>query len=258
MSKSNKSVKSAKVAESAPQYKSAVLAILANNHFASAKVTKEQVGAESFKSYRTALESALDACYDVAVIAENSAITFADAGDKVIANLNRVDNKAVSRAFKAVTALCTAVSVGYERTIKCDSAMVLMLIAYSSRRVNKDSDAMVIATQELAQAKKALNEVINAPAVNGKYVKARKADVDKAQAKVNDLLAVADNRVKVVGRATVNAFAVEFEHLIARRLSGVQADDSKAINAARDAKRAARKAAQKARKDAAKAGAEQA
>jgi hypothetical protein len=211
-------------------------ALVYNNRFATAKLTADQLGAESFDQWKKFVSSLHRVCYDVYAKCENS-------GMKV--ESTSVDKSAIYDGIRAVLAALGDVN-GHK--LYANEETAITLVSYAGRRGNKDAPELQFCLSRINNAKKelALAEKING--YNPEAIQELKDRIDELNAEKAELLATADMRYKQPTMTSESAFRLDLEHYLARVIAGQMAKTLEELDAEEAARKEARKAKAKARK----------
>jgi hypothetical protein len=213
-------------------------ALVFNNRFATAKLTADQLGAEEFATWKKLVMGLHRACYAVYVQCENS-------GMKV--ESSTVDKSAIYDAMRVVLAALGEVN-GHK--LYANEETAIALVSYAGRRGNVDAPELQFCISRISNAKKelALAEKING--YNPEAIQALKDNIDTLTAEKAELLATVDMRHKQPTKTSDSAFRLDFEHYLARVITGQMAKTLEELDAEELARKEARKAKAKARKQA--------
>lgn len=182
-----------------------------NNRFATAKISADQVGAESLNEWKTLVNKLRQAAYDVYVHCENNDLSVESTA---------VDKTAVYNALRAILAELGEVN-GHK--LLANEELATLVVGYSGKRANKDSVAMGLVKSKIANTTKLLREYKGINGVNPDAIKAMEADLEKLEAEKAELLAQPDNRIKEPTRVPEATFRLDLEHKLARVIADQKA-----------------------------------
>lgn len=218
-------------------------ALVYNNRFATAKLTADQLGAESFDQWKKFVSTLHRVCYAVYAQCENS-------GMKV--ESTSVDKSAI---YDGIRAVLTALGDINGHKLYANEETAITLVSYAGRRGNVDAPELQFCQSCISNAKKelALAEQING--YNPESIKALKERIETLTEEKTKLLRTADMRHKQPTMTSESAFRLDLEHYLARVIAGQMAKTLEELDAEEAARKEARKAKAKARKEAKKANA---
>lgn len=211
-----------------------------NNRFATKKLNAEQIGAESFREWKTLVESLHKVAYLAYMDCENSNLT---------ADSNDIDKTAV---FNALREILTELGEVNGHKLCANAELASLVIGYSGKRGNHDSPELQLCNSKIQNARNLLNKYAKMNGVNPEAIANLEAEIETLNSEKAELLNTADNRIKKPTRTTFEAFRLEVEHRLARAIAEQQAKSWEELEAEAEAKRAARRAKTAEKKAAAK------
>ena len=212
-----------------------------NNRFANRKLTADQLGAESFRSWNDAVADLHSAAYSVYVKCENDNLA------KATANLD------LTPLFDKIRGILDGIGDINGHKVYPTAELATLIVGYSGKRANADSPELQLCLSKIRNRKKELAEYEKTNGVNPDSIKAMKDEIAVLEEIKEDLLAKPDNRFKKPTRTSESAFRLEIEHRFARVIANQMAKTWEELEAEDAARKADRKAKAKARKAAKKA-----
>ena len=214
-----------------------------NNRFASKKLTAEQLGAESFRSWTDAVAKLHLAAYSIYAKCEN---------DNLAKATETLD---LTPLFDVIRGILEGIGDVNGHKIYPTAELATLIIGYSGKRANHDSPDLQLCQSKLRNRKKELAEYEKTNGVNPDCINALKTEIEELEDLKAELLAEPDNRIKKPTRTSDAMFRLEVEHRFARVIAEQMAKSWEELEAEDAARKAERKAKNKARKAAKKAAA---
>lgn len=211
-------------------------ALVYNNRFATAKLTADQLGAESFDQWKKFVSALHRVCYSVYAQCENS-------GMKV--ESTSVDKSAI---YDGIRVVLSALGEVNGRKLYANEETAITLVSYAGRRANKDAPELQFCQSCISNAKKELTLAEEINGYNPDAIQALKDRIATLTDEKAKLLATADMRYKQPTMTSESAFRLDLEHYLARVIAGQMAKTLEELDAEALARKEARKAKAKARK----------
>ena len=182
-----------------------------NNRFATAKISADQVGAESLNEWKGLVNKLRQAAYDVYAYCENNDLA---------TDSTAVDKTAVYNALRAILAELGEVN-GHK--LLANEELATLVIGYSGKRANKDSVAMGLVKSKIANTKKLLGDYKDTNGVSPEAIANLEKELEELEAEKAELLAKPDNRIKEPTRVPEATFRLDVEHKLARVIADQKA-----------------------------------
>ena len=212
-----------------------------NNRFATRKLTADQLGAESFRSWTDSLAKLHLAAYSIYAKCEN---------DNLAKATQSLD---LTPLFDVIRGILDGIGDINGHKVYPTAELATLIIGYSGKRANSDSPELQLTLSKIRNRKKELTEYEKTNGVNPDAIKAMKDEIAVLEEIKDDLLAQPDNRIKKPTRTSDAMFRLEVEHRFARVIAEQMAKSWEELEAEAEARKAERKAKNKARKAAKKA-----
>ena len=212
-----------------------------NNRFASRKLTADQLGAESFRSWTDAIEKLHLAAYSIYAKCENDNLAKA------------TESLDLTPLFSVIRGILDGIGDINGHKVYPTAELATLIIGYSGKRANADSPELQLTLSKLRNRKKELTDYEKTNGVNPECIKAMKDEIAVLEEIKSDLLDQPDNRIKKPTRTSDAMFRLEVEHRFARVIAEQMAKSWEELEAEEAARKAERKAKNKARKAAKKA-----
>ncbi len=218
-------------------------ALVFNNRFATAKVNADQLGAENFATWKGLVSALHRAAYSVYVQCENSGM--------------KVESSTVDKSdiYDCVKPILSALGEVNGHKLYANEETAIALVSYAGRRGNVDAPELQFCVSCISNAKKELTLAEKINGYNPDAIQALKDRIDELTAQKSELLATVDMRHKQPTKTSDSAFRLDFEHYLARVITGQLAKTLEELDAEELARKEARKAKAKERKAAKKANA---
>lgn len=209
-----------------------------NNHYANARLTADQLGAENLKNWNALLDKLHSAAYSVYALCENNNLTI---------NSTSVNKSEVYSIIREILSVIGEVN-GHK--LCANEELATLIIGYASKRANSDSPELQLCLSRLRNRRRELADAEKYNGVNPDFIKMVKEEIEKLDEEKSALLAQPDNRIKKPTRTSTSAFRLEVEHRLARAISDQNAKSWEELEAEAEAKRKERRAKTKEKKSA--------
>lgn len=207
-----------------------------NNRFATAKLNAEQLGAESFDTWKKIVAQLHRSAYKVYAQCENSGMKVGD---------TTVDKTEVYDSIRLVLNVLGEVK-GHKLYANEESAIAI--VSYAGRRGNVDAPELQLCNSRISNAKKEIRLAEGMKGLNPEYIPTLQAKLEELEEERKTLLATADMRYKQPTKTSDNAFRLDVEHFFARTIEGQLAKTLEELDAEEAKRKEERKAKAKARK----------
>lgn len=208
-----------------------------NNRFANAKLTADQMGAESFDQWKNLVSALHRAAYKVYALCENNGMKASD---------STVDKSEIYDCVRVI--LNNAIGEVKGHKLYANEETAIAIIGYAGRRGNVDAPELQLCNSRISNAKKEIKLAQEINGLNPEYIPALEKQLAELEEEKAELLATADMRYKQPTMTSSNAFRLDIEHYFARVISGQLAKTLEELDAEEAARKEARKSASKARK----------
>lgn len=212
-----------------------------NNRFATRKLTADQLGAESFRSWTDSISKLHLAAYSIYAKCENDNISQA------------TEHLDLTPLFDVIRSILEGIGDINGHKVYPTAELATLIIGYSGKRANADSPELQLVLSKIRNRKKELAEYKDTNGVKPETIKAMEDEIVELEDKKAELLTEPDNRIKKPTRTSTAMFRLEVEHRLARVIADQKAKSWEELEAEEEARKAERKAKAKARKAAKKA-----
>lgn len=214
-----------------------------NNRYRNRTINAEQLSAENFDTWKSAVNFLHREAYKVYEKCEND-------------NL-RVEDKSVDKTgiFNALRVILDHIGDVKEHKLYTNETLAILVVGYAGRRANEDAPELQLVDTKLRNANNELKAALKLNGINPDHITELRDRIATLEAEKADLIDTPDMSHKKPTMTKPNAFRGEIERRFARLIDEQMAKTLEELDAEEEARKAARKAKAKARK-AAKAKAE--
>ena len=219
-----------------------------NNRFDNRKLTAEQLSAESFAVWQTAIKTLHDAAYKVYVECENNDLSAED---------DSIDKTEIYDAIRPMLAMIGDVK-GYK--LYANEKLAVNFVGYAGRRKTDYAPELAFLKGQLSRKNKEMKEYLAINVSDAEYklqkLAEMQASIEELESQIATKSEEPDMKIKAPDKTNPATFRLEVEHRFARFISEQRAKTLEQLEAEQQARDADRKARAKARKANKKAEAE--
>lgn len=215
-------------------------ALVYNNDYRKDKTTATQIGADTFKEWKTVCDNLRRSAYTVYAYLENNALQ----------DIKSVPADLRNPVYKASGLLLDACGTVNNHRLYITDNFINLVVGYAGKRGDDKKQELLDCESTIRKLSRSIADLKEMQGIEPEHIANLESQLDELKGKKDELYATAEMCVKVPTIVKEDAFRFDLERLIARAIKGQQAKSLEQLDKEAEERKAARKAAAKARKQA--------